>query len=145
MRHRLTVRRNPASYQNETVEAATSQHSSQRQETSVNDTTTNEFSEEGFWTKIAKFALAAGRETIEKCLWLWYAFRRSKTPAWAKSIILGALTYFIVPMDAIPDVAPGIGYTDDLGVLSLAIAAVAAFIDDDVKQMAVEKLKEWFG
>ena len=62
--------------------------------------------EEGFRTKIARFAFTPGRETIEKCLWLWFTFLRSDTPAWAKSIILGALTYFIVPMDAIPGVAP---------------------------------------
>ena len=55
------------------------------------------------------------------------------------------LGYFIVPIDAIPDLAPVIGYSDDLGALALAIGNVAMYIDDEVKQKAKSKLKDWFG
>ena len=67
------------------------------------------------------------------------------TPGWAKATIIGALGYFISPIDAIPDITPVVGYADDLGALALAITAVAMFIDDDIKTKAREKLKEWFG
>lgn len=53
--------------------------------------------------------------------------------------------YFISPLDVIPDIIPVAGYSDDLGVLVLAIGAVAMFIDNETKQKAREKLKVWFG
>ena len=48
--------------------------------------------------------------------------------AWAKATIVGALGYFITPLDAIVDLTPVVGYADDLGVLALAIAAVATYV-----------------
>ena len=62
-----------------------------------------------------------------------------------KSIILGALGYFIFPIDAIPDVLVPLGYTDDLGVLAAAVTAVAMHITPEVKQQATDKLAAWFG
>jgi len=62
----------------------------------------------------------------------------------AKVIIIGALGYFISPVDAISDFIPVVGYADDLGVLTLAIATVAAYITYNVKAQAHEKLTEWF-
>ena len=53
------------------------------------------------------------------------------TPVWAKGIIIGALGYFISPVDAIPDIVPVVGYTDDLGALAIALAAIAAHIKDE--------------
>jgi len=104
-----------------------------------------DFSDQGFWDKALNFAKAAGQEVIEKALQLYYALQTPGTPAWAKAVIVGALGYFISPLDAIPDVIPMIGYADDLGVLAAAIAAVATYITDDVKAKAAAKLAEWFG
>ncbi|WP_207255080.1 YkvA family protein [Pseudomonas sp. FW507-14TSA] len=97
------------------------------------------------WRKISRYALHVGRSLITKALWLYYAAQRPETPAWAKSTIYGALGYFVLPLDLIPDVLPGIGYADDLGVLSLSIAAVAAHINQEVKEQAAGRLGEWFG
>ncbi len=42
--------------------------------------------------------------------------------AWyRKSIVVGALIYFISPIDAIPDLAPLFGYLDDLGVITAVL------------------------
>ena len=103
------------------------------------------FSDDGFWNKVVKYAKAAGREVIEKALWLYYAAQNPQTPAWAKATIYGALGYFILPVDAIPDVLPGMGYTDDLGVIAAAITAVSVYITDEVKRQASQKLQDWFG
>ena len=102
------------------------------------------FNDNGFWTKIAQGFSAAGREVIEKALWLYYAAQRPETPIWAKTVIFGALSYFLMPLDAIPDFLPG-GYVDDLGALSMALGTVAVYINDDVKQQATTKLRTWFG
>ena len=104
-----------------------------------------EYSEQGFWDKLSRYARVAGREVVEKALLLYYAAQEKDAPAWAKAIIIGALGYFIVPIDAIPDLSPIIGCTDDLGALVLALAAVSTYINDDVRAKAQARLHQWFG
>jgi len=105
---------------------------------------TEQFDDEKLWDKITNFAKSAGREVIQKALWLYYAAQMPNTPAWAKTVIYGALLYFILPIDAIPDMIPVVGYSDDLGALASAVTAVAMFIDDDVKEKADKKMADWF-
>lgn len=102
------------------------------------------YSERGFWRKAKTQASAAGRQTVEKALWLLYAVQNPNTPKWARRVIYGALAYFVMPLDAIPDLLPGVGYTDDIGILTAAIAAVALYINEDVKTQARDKLNQWF-
>ncbi len=103
------------------------------------------YSDESFWDKVKTVALTAGRELIEKALWLYYALMDSDTPKKAKLIILGALGYFILPFDLIPDFIPFVGYTDDLAVLASAIVTVASNIKQVHKEKAADRLREWFG
>lgn len=103
------------------------------------------FSEQGFWSKLKLYARSAGKEVVEKALLLYYAAQEEKAPAWAKATIAGALGYFIVPLDAIADLTPAVGYADDLGVLALAIAAVATYVNDDVRKKTAGKMRDWFG
>ncbi|AZN36206.1 YkvA family protein [Iodobacter ciconiae] len=107
-------------------------------------TTANDYSDDNFWQKIKKFALKAGREVIEKALWLYYAAQRPETPAWAKTVIFGALAYFIMPLDAISDVIPVVGYSDDLGALAAAIGMVSMYITEEIKEQTAQKLQQWF-
>lgn len=104
-----------------------------------------EYSEESFWDKVVNYAKAAGREVIEKALWLYYAAQKPTTPTWAKGVVFAALGYFIMPIDAIPDITPFVGFMDDLGVLAAAVATVSMYIDDEVKEQTAHKLEEWFG
>lgn len=103
------------------------------------------YSDDSFWSKVRSAALQAGKELIEKALWLYYALRDPDTPKKAKLIILGALGYFILPFDLIPDFIPFIGYTDDLAVLAGAIVIVATHIKEEHKEKAALRMKEWFG
>jgi len=103
------------------------------------------FSEQGFWKKLKHYAKSAGKEVVEKALLLYYAAQEEKAPAWAKATIAAALGYFIVPLDAIADLTPAVGYADDLGVLALAIAAVATYINDDVRKKTTARMTSWFG
>ncbi|MBP8214855.1 MAG: DUF1232 domain-containing protein [Propionivibrio sp.] len=104
-----------------------------------------EYSESRFWEKVMAYARTAGKEVVEKALWLYYSAQHPKTPAWARSVIYGALGYFIFPIDAIPDLTPIAGYADDLGVLAAALATVALYVNDEVKAKAAGKLSAWFG
>ena len=105
---------------------------------------TKDYSEESFWSKLKDNAKSVGEIAVRQALQLYYAAQARNTPAWAKSIIYGALAYLIFPVDAIPDTLPVIGFTDDLGVIGAALAAVAAHIDADVIAKADAKLKDWF-
>ena len=102
------------------------------------------FSENKLWEKIKNYATQAGVKAVYSCLLLFYAYRRKDTPSWAKNIIIGTLGYFLAPIDAIPDLSPIIGYTDDLGVLSFGLVTIAAYINDEVREQAKERLSKWF-
>jgi uncharacterized membrane protein YkvA (DUF1232 family) len=104
-----------------------------------------DYSDSSFWEKVKGAAKVAGVEVIDKSLQLYYTMQQPSTPIWAKTVIVGALGYLISPIDAIPDVVPFVGYSDDLGVIVAAVAAVSSHISDDVKAMAKAKLKDWFG
>ena len=78
-------------------------------------------------------------------LLMYYAFNRAETPAWAKRIVMGAFVYLISPIDAIPDLSPIIGYTDDLGVLTYGLVMIAAYINEEVRTSARRTLHAWIG
>ena len=96
------------------------------------------------WKKLAKYAQRIGLKSVYSALLLYYAFRRKDTPAWAKRIITGILAYFIAPIDAIPDLTPFLGFTDDLGILGFGLATIAAYINKDVRLNARAQLEKWF-
>lgn len=104
----------------------------------------NEFSDEGFWSKARKYARTAGESVLEPALKMYYAAQDPDTPTWARTTVYGALGYFITPIDAIPDISPFVGYSDDLGVLVAATAAIAAYIKQEHADKAKAKLTEWF-
>lgn len=106
---------------------------------------TEVYSESGYWKKLKGYAAKAGREVVERSLQLYYAAQAEGTPRWAKTVIYGALGYFISVIDAVPDITPIVGYTDDLGVLVAALAAVAMYVTPEVKTQAQHKTTAWFG
>jgi uncharacterized membrane protein YkvA (DUF1232 family) len=72
----------------------------------------------------------------------YYCAMDSQTPLRAKGILIAALAYFVMPADAIPDVIFGLGFTDDIAVLSAAIAAVRNHITPAHKAAAREALAD---
>jgi uncharacterized membrane protein YkvA (DUF1232 family) len=79
--------------------------------------------EQGMWRKV--------RETIgkipftEDAVAAYYCAIDRATPLSTKAILMGALAYFIVPTDVIPDFIAGLGYTDDAAVLIAALKAIS--------------------
>ncbi len=104
----------------------------------------NQYSDEGFWEKIKNYAKIAGENVLEPALKLYYSASDNDTPTWTKTTIYGALGYFIFPVDAIPDIAPVVGYTDDLGALVAAAAVTAAHIKKEHIEKAKATLAQWF-
>jgi uncharacterized membrane protein YkvA (DUF1232 family) len=103
------------------------------------------YSEEDFWAKVKKVARKAGAKVIYVALILYYELADEKVSLKEKGIILGALGYFILPVDVIPDFIPAAGYTDDLAALVAAFAYVKSHLTPEVRMRAQFKLREWFG
>ncbi len=77
---------------------------------------------------------------MEEVVAAYYCALDKNTPLRAKGILLAALGYFILPADAIPDVIFGLGFTDDIAVLTAAITAVRAHITPAHRLAAREAL-----
>jgi uncharacterized membrane protein YkvA (DUF1232 family) len=105
----------------------------------------DQYSEKSLFEKIKKVAKNAGIKVIYYVLIAYYLLQKKDLPKKEKAIIIGALGYFIMPFDLVPDFTAGVGYVDDLGALALALGKVALYIDDDIKKQAKDKLRDIFG
>lgn len=93
----------------------------------------------GFWPKIRR--TAARIPFAGQALSVWFAARDPETPTAAKGLMLGALAYFVMPIDAIPDIFAGIGFTDDAAVITAMIAMLGANIKRRHREAAEAALK----
>ena len=96
-----------------------------------------------FWPKLGR--VAARIPFADRLVSVWYAARDPETPLAAKGIMMGALAYFVLPTDAIPDVLAGIGFTDDAAVITALIATLGANIKPRHREAATRALKRLSG
>lgn len=94
------------------------------------------------FTKIKKVLIKAGLELIYKVLQLWYVLQKPEVPYPIKATIVGALMYFILPVDSIPDFLPG-GFVDDMAVIAFALSMATLYVDEEVNEKARKKLIEF--
>jgi uncharacterized membrane protein YkvA (DUF1232 family) len=92
----------------------------------------------GFWPKIRR--TAARIPFAGQALSVWFAARDPQTPAAAKGLMLGALAYFVLPVDAIPDIFAVVGFTDDAAVFAALLATLGANIKARHRDQAHEAL-----
>jgi uncharacterized membrane protein YkvA (DUF1232 family) len=102
------------------------------------------YSDKGFWNKLRKYAIKAGQSVVYQSLLLFYVLKDSNTPYWARSVIITALGYFILPLDLIPDIIPVAGFADDLGALITAVYTVGRSISEEHHKQAQAKMQQWF-
>jgi len=95
---------------------------------------------ETFW----RTAKRAARQVpfMDEVVAAYYCALDSNTPLRAKAILLAALGYFVLPADTIPDIVLGLGFTDDVAVLTAAIAAVRAHMTPAHRLAAKRALAE---
>ncbi|MEX2408312.1 MAG: YkvA family protein [Rhodovibrionaceae bacterium] len=94
--------------------------------------------ERGFWPKVKR---TLGQVPfLEDAVASYYVARDPKTPFQTKAILFGALGYFILPADVIPDIIALAGFTDDAAVLYAAIKAVTPHIKEPHRAKAREAL-----
>jgi uncharacterized membrane protein YkvA (DUF1232 family) len=92
----------------------------------------------GFWPKMKR--VAARLPFAQDLLAAYYAAFDRKTPLQVKASLLGALAYFVLPADMMPDILPLLGYTDDALVLVTALRMVSGHIREEHREAARQAL-----
>ncbi len=80
----------------------------------------------GFWRKMAGVASRIPFATDITAA--YYCALDSRTPMKVRAVLFGALAYFIMPTDAMPDLLPMLGFTDDAAVLATALRLLAGHV-----------------
>lgn len=91
-----------------------------------------------FWRTLRKAARYI--PFMEDVVAAYFCAMDPQTPLRAKAILIAALAYFVLPVDLIPDFIAGIGFTDDVAVLTAAITAMRAHITPAHRAAAREAL-----
>jgi len=60
----------------------------------------------------------------------YYCAIDQRTPVRVRGVLLGALAYFVLPVDFLPDVFAFVGFTDDIAVLAAAFRMIQGHIAD---------------
>jgi uncharacterized membrane protein YkvA (DUF1232 family) len=90
--------------------------------------------EQGFWRKLRHHA---GRiPFVGDLLAAFYCAVDPATPLKARAVLYGALAYFILPVDIMPDWIVGLGFTDDAAVLAAAVRSILPHIKDQHRDAA---------
>lgn len=92
-----------------------------------------------FWAKLKR--VAAKLPFVEDLLAAYYCAFDRQTPRHVQAALLGALAYFILPFDFVPDLMPVLGFTDDAAVLATALRLVASHIKPEHRDAAHAALK----
>jgi len=92
----------------------------------------------GFWQKLRR--VASRLPFADDLLAAYYCAFDRETPFQVKAALFGALAYFVLPVDAIPDVMPLLGYSDDAAVLVTALRIVAGHIKPEHREAARQAL-----
>jgi uncharacterized membrane protein YkvA (DUF1232 family) len=87
-----------------------------------------------FWLKLKR--VVAKVPFVEDLLAAYYCAFDRETPRHVQLTLVGALAYFVLPFDFIPDMLPVLGFTDDAAVLAAAIRSVATHITPDHRAAA---------
>lgn len=98
---------------------------------------------ENFWRTVRR----AARQVpfMEDVVAAYFAALDSRTPTRVRGTLLAALAYFVMPFDMIPDFLVGLGFTDDLAVLTAAITAIQGHIRPAHRKAAREALTDETG
>jgi uncharacterized membrane protein YkvA (DUF1232 family) len=89
---------------------------------------------ERFWIKIKRVALKI--PFAEDLLAAYYCAFDRETPRHVQAALLGAIAYFVLPFDFIPDMLPVLGFTDDAAILATTIRLVSSHIKPEHRDAA---------
>ena len=94
-----------------------------------------------FWGKLRR--VLARIPFAEDLVAGYYCALDRDTPAYVRAVLCGALAYFVLPTDMVPDFLAGLGFTDDASVLAAALAAVGRHLQPKHRAQARERLERF--
>ena len=97
------------------------------------------YDEDSFWKKLKHLASNVGSKVLYPALQLYYLLQAKDVPVKAKTLIVGALGYLILPVDMVPDFIPALGFTDDLSALMVALRTLNKYLTPEINQKAKEQ------
>ena len=103
------------------------------------------FSESELWNKVTKIGKSIGATLMYPVLLLFNLLKSSETDLKEKTMIIGALGYFILPVDLLPDAIAGVGFTDDIAALSAIISALASCVTLEIQEQSKQKCHDLLG
>lgn len=92
------------------------------------------------WRKLVRVAARIG--FADQLVAAWYCARDPATPMHVRAVLLGALGYFLLPADMVPDIIAGIGFTDDASVIAAVLTTFARNITEGHREAARRRLDE---
>lgn len=100
------------------------------------------YDEDSFWKKLKRVATKVGSKVLYPALQLYFLLQAKEVPVQAKTLIIGALGYLILPADLVPDFIPALGFTDDLTALMVALRTLNRYLTPDINQQAKDQTKK---
>ena len=102
------------------------------------------YNESSFSDKLNRFCSSIGKEVVRKVLTLYYVLKSRDVPMKMKITIIGALGYFILPFDLMPDFIVGLGFADDIAAICFAYDQVEAYRTPKIDRKVEERLGNLF-
>jgi len=90
------------------------------------------------WRKLVR--VAARITFADQLVAAWYCAKDPATPMHVRAVLLGALAYFVLPADVIPDIIAGIGFTDDATVIAAVLGTFATYVTPEHREAARRRL-----
>lgn len=101
------------------------------------------YSENRFWEKVLRIAKKVGATVLCPVFQLYYMLQSEQVPVKHKAYIVGALGYFILPFDLIPEgLFSLVGYTDDVAIMTFILSIVKESLTPEIKAKADKKVME---
>lgn len=97
------------------------------------------YNEDSFWKKLKHVASMVGSKVLYPALQLYFLLQAKDVPVKAKTLIVGALGYLILPADLVPDFIPALGFTDDLTALMVVLRTLNKYLNPEINARAKEQ------
>lgn len=101
------------------------------------------YNESDFWKKLQSISTGSVADIWEKALLLREVLLDSGTPLYLKASAVSVLGMFVWPLDMIPDFTPVFGFADDLAVMTAVLLSVDAFVSDDLRERARQRMPSY--
>lgn len=94
--------------------------------------------ERRFWRKLAR--VLAAIPFAEDLVAAWFCARDPATPAYVRTVLFGAIAYFLMPVDLVADYLAGVGFTDDAAVIAMVLSTLGRHIGPGHRAAARQRL-----